>query len=124
MFIVMFVSKDADQAADVLDVWIKSGIDGVTILESAGLSQVGRGFNDDVGIVFSLSSLMRLKEIHHRTLFSAVSDQATVDRIVQATTAYVGDWTQPDVGVLFVWPLIAAYGLEKHFPTESKPRRK
>jgi hypothetical protein len=120
MFIMMFISKDAEQATEVLDVWIKSGIEGVTILESAGLSQLSRGFRDDVGLVFSLSSLMRQKEIHHRTLLSAAKDQATVDRIVQATTAYVGDWAQPDVGVLFVWPLVAAYGLDKKFPKEAE----
>jgi hypothetical protein len=122
MFIVMFISKDSDQAMEVLDVWIKSGIEGVTILESAGLSEVASGFRDDVGLVFSIASLMRLKEIHHRTLLSAAKDQATVDRVVQATTAYVGDWSQPDVGVLFVWPLVAAYGLEKQFSTEKKKK--
>jgi len=112
----MFVSKDVDQASEMLDVWIKNGIGGVTILESAGLSQVAQGFRDDVGLMFSLSSLLRRQEIHHRTLFSAVKDDVTLERVVQATTAYVGDWARPDVGVLFVWPLTVAYGLDKSFP--------
>ena len=123
MFMVMFVSKDADQASEVLDLWIKNGIGGVTILESAGLSQVGQGTHDEIGLMFSLSSLLRQKEIHHRTLFSAVKDDETLQRVVQATTAYVEDWARPDVGVLFVWPLTAAYGLDKTF-TSGKAKGK
>lgn len=117
MFMVMFVSVDAEQATEILDVWIKAGVEGVTILESAGLSQLGRqrGIHDDVGILFSLKSLMRGQEIHHRTLFSVIKDEPTLDKVVTATTAYVGDWTKPDVGVLFVLPIARAYGLDKGF---------
>jgi nitrogen regulatory protein PII len=114
MFMIMFVSKNPEQASDVLDVWVKAGIAGVTILESAGMQQVaGRGIRDDIGITFSLSSLLRAQEIHHRTLFSAIKDQESLDKVVQATTAYIGDWSSPDVGVLFVWPLAQTYGLDK-----------
>ena len=122
MYMVMFVSKDADQASEVLDVWIKNGIGGVTILESAGLSQIAERV-DHVGIVFSLSSLLRQREVHHRTLFSAVKDDETLKRVVDATTDHIGDWSRPDVGVLFVWPLTVAYGLDKVF-SPSKDKRK
>ena len=117
MYIVMFVSKNVDQASDVLQIWIKTGVDGVTILESAGMHQVmkQRGIRDDFGIFPTLNSLMRAQEIHHRTLFSAVRDEAMLDKVVEATTEYVGDWAKPDVGVLFVWPLVQAYGMDKSF---------
>jgi len=116
MFMMMFISKDVDQALDILEVWFKAGIEGVTIVESAGMQQLGKqGIPDDVGILFSLSSFMRRQEIHHRTLFSAVKDEATLQHAVEATTRYVGDWSKTDVGVLFVWPLSYAYGLDKGF---------
>jgi hypothetical protein len=110
---IMYVSKDVDQAFELLDVWVKAGVTGVTILESAGMSQVNKGIKDDIGITFSLSSLLRAREIHHRTLFSAIKDDETLERVTKATTDYVGSWSSPDVGVLFVWPLVQAYGLEK-----------
>ena len=116
MYIVMIVSKNVEQASDVLQVWVKAGVDGVTILESAGMHQVlKRGIRDDIGIFASLNSLMRAQEIHHRTLFSAVRDEEMLNRVVDATTDYVGDWAKPDVGVLFVWPLVQAYGMDKNF---------
>ena len=116
MYIVMFVSKNVEQASEVLEVWIKAGADGVTILESAGMHQVlKRGIRDDIGIFASLNLLMRAQEIHHRTLFSAVRDEDMLKHVVEATTEYVGDWAKPDVGVLFVWPLVQAYGMDKNF---------
>jgi hypothetical protein len=117
MYMIMFVSRTVEQASDMLDVWVKAGVTGVTILESAGLQQTleNSGIREDVGIVFSLKSLMRAQEIHHRTLFSAIQDETILNRVVQATTAYVKDWSLPNAGVLFVWPLSHAYGLNKKF---------
>lgn len=114
MFMIMFVSKTHEQAAELLDVWVKAGVEGVTILESTGMQQLkNQGIRSDVGIIFSLQSLTRAHEVHHRTLFSAVKDETILNHVVEATTRYVGDWTRPDVGVLFVWPLTQAYGLDK-----------
>ena len=117
MFMIMYVSKDVEQASEMLDVWVKAGVKGVTILESAGMQQGAgnTGIRADVGIVFSFNKLMKAQEIHHRTLFSAISDQATLDKVVVASTEYVEDWSRPDIGVLFVWPLTHAYGLDKKF---------
>jgi hypothetical protein len=116
MFMIMFVSKNVEQASGMLDVWVKAGVQGVTILESAGMTQAAsKGIRSDVGIMFSLSTLTRAQEIHHRTLFSAIKDQETLDKVIQAATEYVGDWSNPDVGVLFVWPLTQAFGLGKIF---------
>lgn len=116
MYMAMYVSSDAEQATDVLNIWIKAGISGITILESSGMQHMlqQQGIRDDVGLAFSLSSLLRAKEVHHRTLMSAIKDEATLNRLVTATTDYVGDWSKSNVGVLFVWPLAHAYGLETH----------
>lgn len=117
MYMMMFVSKDVEQASDMLDVWVKAGVSGVTILESAGMQHLEEGgIREDVGIIFSLKSLMRAHEIHHRTLFSAIPDETTLNTVIEASTKQVGDWSRPDVGVLFVWPLTQAFGLEKKFP--------
>lgn len=114
-YMVMYVSSDSEQATDVVNIWIKAGISGITILESSGMQQaLQHGIRDDVGLVFSLSSLLRSQEVHHRTLMSAIRDEETVNRVVAAMTEYVGDWSKSNVGVLFVWPLAQAYGLETH----------
>ena len=114
MFVVMYVSKNVEQARQIIELWVKAGIEGITILESAGMHQASKhGIRDDVGLVFSFEMLRQVQEIHHRTIFSVVKDQETVDRIVKATTEYVNDWSRPDVGILLVWPLTEVYGLNK-----------
>jgi hypothetical protein len=115
LHMIMFISRDVDQASDMLDVWVKAGVTGVTILESAGMSQFADGIREDVGIVFSLKSLLRAQEIHHRTLFSAIPDETLLNKVIEASTQHVGDWSRADVGVLFVWPLAQAFGLDKKF---------
>ena len=113
MYMLMYVSSDTEQATDVLNIWIKEGISGITILESSGMQHMlSQGIRDDVGIVFSLNSLLRSQEVHHRTLLSAVQGEEILQRVIDATTKYVGDWSKSNVGVLFAWPLSHAYGME------------
>lgn len=118
MFMMMYVSRDVEQATDMLDVWVKAGVRGVTILESAGMQQLGErgGIREDVGIAFSLRMLLQSQEVHHRTIFSVILEKETVDRVIEASTAFIGDWSRPDVGVLFVLPVVHAFGLSKTFP--------
>lgn len=118
MYVIMYVSKNVEQASDMMNVWLGAGVKGLTILESAGMQQVtagGGGIRSDTGIIFSLSKLMRSQEIHHRTLFSVISDDATLQKVIDRSTTHVGDWSRPDVGILFAWPLSHVYGLDKQF---------
>lgn len=115
MYMIMFISRNVDQASDMLDVWVKTGVTGVTILESAGMTQFVDGIREDLGIVFSLKSIMRAQEIHHRTLFSVIKDEDMLNKVIAASGKHVDDWSRPDVGVLFVTPVLQAFGLEKNF---------
>ncbi|HLU11594.1 MAG TPA: hypothetical protein VK003_18110 [Oceanobacillus sp.] len=112
----MFVSKNLEQASGVLDVWVKAGIQGATILDSSGLQPSEKqGIKEDIGILFSIQAITRSREVHHRTLLTAIKDEEMLNRVVEATTQHIGDWSRPDVGVMFVWPLTHAYGLDKIF---------
>jgi hypothetical protein len=118
MYLIMYVSKDVIQAEEMLDVWMKAGIRGATILESSGLTQNAentRSLREDFGLVVSLRKMLQADEVQHRTLFSAIPDEATLQQVLAAAHAHVGDWSSPDVGVLFVLPLLQAFGLEKKF---------
>lgn len=119
MYMLMYVSSDTEQATDVLNIWVKQGISGITILESSGMQHMlNHGIRDDVGILFSLNSLLRSQEVHHRTLLSAIQNEATLNRVIEATTEYVGEWSKSNVGVLFAWPLSHAYGMASAYTQE------
>ncbi|MCU0515072.1 MAG: hypothetical protein MUE40_21155 [Anaerolineae bacterium] len=116
MYMVLFVSKDVEQAEEMLDVWVRAGIKGVTILESSGMQQaMSSGGLLSPGLVVSLRKLMQSREVHHRTLFSAIEDDALLERVLAASEKFVGDWSRPDTGILLVLPVARAYGLQKRF---------
>jgi len=114
--LLLYVSHDLDQADGVLKLWVEAGIPGVTILESAGMQQRGASLGTvraDLSIMPTLAPLLRSTEAHHRTLFSAIDDPLILERAIQATSDYVGDWDLPDVGILLVLPIAQSFGIHK-----------
>ena len=73
-----------------------------------GAGMVSRG---EVGLI--VAAAMANEELYHRTLFTVAPDEATVDRIVAATEAVLGDLSLPNSGFLFVVPVSRAVGLRK-----------
>ncbi len=111
-FLVVLVLDDPDQCNDVLDAWESAGSTGITILESTGIGRVRKmGIQDNISLMPSLRELFQSKESHHRTLFSVVKDEATVDALVAATRASVGNLNLEETGFLFVVPVVRAVGL-------------
>jgi nitrogen regulatory protein PII len=116
MNLVVFVLDCSELCPDLLSAWEEAGAVGITILESTGLRRVQAAMRDDLPLMPSLRDLLASQETHHRTLFTVVPDEATVDRIVAATERVVGDLSRPNSGFLFVVPVSRALGLQKQQP--------
>lgn len=114
--LLVFVLDNLEQCTDVLDAWDEAGVSGVTILESTGLDRIrrSRGMRDDYPLLPSLRSLLTGQEMHHRTLFSVVDDEAVLERAIAATRRVVGDLAQPHTGLLFVVPVSRVLGLHRN----------
>jgi len=112
-YLIFYVLDNISQMHDVLSVWEKAGTTGVTIFDTTGIGRLRQaGLRDDLPLLPSLTDLLMRPDINHRTLMSVVADEATVDRIVEATQGIVGDFTKPHTGVLCVMPLMRVYGLK------------
>ena len=61
----------------------------------------------------SLRSLAAGDEMHNRTLFAVVEDDAVLERAVTAAEKVIGDFDQPDNGILFVVPVARVLGVRK-----------
>lgn len=113
-YLVVLVLNDIEQGPPVLDAWEEAGARGITILESSGLGRVRQAaMRDDLPLMPSLADLLRSEESHHRTLFSVVEDEKKVEALVKAAQAVVGDFNQPQTGLLFVVSLHQVFGLKK-----------
>jgi nitrogen regulatory protein PII len=111
--LVVFVLDNLEQCSSILEAWDESGVPGVTILESTGLGRLRGVLRDDIPLFPSLRDLLASRELHHRTLFAVVEDEATVDRVIAATERVIGDFTLHHTGLLFVVPVTRVLGLER-----------
>ena len=116
MYMILFVLHDPSYLNDVLDAWHKVGVTGITILPSTGLRRLSEAslLRDDLPLIPSLSDLLSQDEVSNRTLFTVVKGDAMVDEIIQVTKAIIGDFNNPNTGILLVLPVIKAFGLERN----------
>ncbi len=115
MKMILFVLHDASKVLELLDAWRAAGAGGATILFSTGMGRIHQAvaLRDDLPLMPSLSDFYDRQEELSRTLFTIVKDEATAQRVVEATRRLVGDLNQPDTGLLVVLPVDQAEGLEK-----------
>jgi len=120
---VVVVMPDVDKCRDVLDAWEKSGVSGVTVLESLGLHKINqmRARRDDLPLIPSLRHLMESEEYNHRTAFVVVDDDFDLDGLIKATRQAVGgDFDAPNSGILFVVPVVRAFGMRPYWKRKSR----
>ena len=120
LHLVVMIVDNADLCPDILDAWEALGVRGVTILESTGLGRIRRAaLGDDMPLMPSLSDLLQGDEIHHRTIFSVVDDDALMERMIESAQRFTGNLEEPHTGFLFVMPVSRVVGLGKHRPLGS-----
>ena len=116
--LVVFVLDNPEQCPDILDAWEKAGAPGVTILESTGLRRLQGVVRDDLPLIPSISDLLTSQESHHRTLFSVIEDEQTLQQVIDATKRIIGDFNRHHTGFLFVVPVTRVFGLERRGGSE------
>lgn len=115
-YVLVLVLDNLKQYPAMLDAWEEAGVGSVIILESSGLRRIRGILSDDLPLIPSLRDLFATREFQHRTLFTVVEDEATLERVIAATEQVVGDLNEPHTGLLFVVPVSRVLGLHKRRP--------
>ena len=112
-YLVVLVIDEVERCPELFDAWEGAGVSGITILESTGLGRMRRisGYRDDIPIMASVRSLLFSHEEYHRTVFTLVNDEASVDRLIAVTEKVLGNLDEPNKGVLFVLPVLRVVGI-------------
>jgi nitrogen regulatory protein PII len=117
MYLLTLVLNDPDLLEELLQAWSKIGVLGATVLYSTGLGRFRQkqGLRDDMPLFPSLDDFYEGPQAQtlSRTIFTVLKDEGTIEKIVDATQGIVGDLNLPESGVLFITPVLKAYGLEK-----------
>jgi len=108
---ILLVLDNLEQCPAMLDAWEEAGAPGITILDSTGMARMKSGIRDDLPLMPSITSLLKVREERHRTIFTVVEGEALVDRIIEVTQAITGSLDNADNGILFVLPVSRVVGL-------------
>lgn len=113
--LVVMVLDDLSKLATVVHAWEEAGVPGITMLDSIGSRSLQEHVRrDDLPLLPSLRSLLLNEEVKNCLLFAVVDDDAVLERAIEAAHRTVGDFTEPNTGVLFVLPVSRAWGIQKH----------
>jgi hypothetical protein len=112
--LVVLVVNEVDQVESVIEAWVEAGARGVTVLHSTGAGHLKDALRrDDVPLFPSLRDLLEHDDLHHRTLFTLVDEDALVDRLIDAAQGIIGDLDMAHTGILFTLPVGRALGLRR-----------
>jgi nitrogen regulatory protein PII len=112
-YMVLLIVYNINSCPDVLDAWEAAKVPGITILESTGLGSLRqKGLRDDLPLMPSISDIFRSREHHHRTIFTVVEGEETVEHLIEVTQKIMGDLNQPHNGVMFVLPVSRVVGFK------------
>lgn len=123
MKLVVLITAQVEDGLDVALAWQEAGAPGVTIVRAHGLHALQQELRQgDVELPRMISSMAAAMaaildnmEARNYMLLSLVDD-ALVDRLIAATSAVLGDLTDPNHGILFVVPIDRAIGVRDHRP--------
>ncbi len=116
MYLVTLVLHDPDLLEEVVQAWENTGVKRATVLSSTGMGRMkqNRVTRDDLPLLPALNNFYdEASQTLSRTIFTAIKDESLIDKIVKVTEELIGDMRKPNTGILFVTPIVRAYGLEK-----------
>lgn len=117
---LVLVLDDPDKFSAIIEAWETIGIPGVTMLDSVGSRQLRKNVRrDDLPLIPSVRTVVAGTEEHNRTLFTVLEDDALLERAIEAAHKIVGDFMDPQTGILFVVPVSRTWGV----PKSGAPRR-
>lgn len=116
-YMVVLVLDDLDKLSDLYSAWRDLGVPGITITNSTGMGRLERSFGrDDLPLMPSLRSLFNVEEdALHRMVFAVLPVHVSYEDVLDATERVLGDLNEPDTGICFVVPIVAARGLDKPY---------
>ncbi|GIK54858.1 MAG: hypothetical protein BroJett015_05210 [Chloroflexota bacterium] len=109
MYLLVMVLDDAARLSEVLAAWTAAGVPGITILESTGVNRVLTRQAPEVAFA-RFGQIFGGGRVGHNTIFSVIPQLEMADKVVAATEAVLGKLSEPHTGVMFILPVVRAWG--------------
>lgn len=109
MYMLIMVLDDIAHREEVLQAWLRAGVQGVTVLESTGVDRVLRRSGAQA-MFMGFGQLFGGGRVGHNTLFAVIDSLELAEAAVRNTEEVVGDLSLPDTGIVFAVPVARAWG--------------
>ncbi len=110
MYLLIMVLDDSGRLNEVLHAWDEAGVRGVTILESTGLARTLQRHHARAAYA-GFSQIFGGDRVGHNTLFAVIDDIAVAESVAARVNQILVSLDQPNTGILFVVPVLSAWGL-------------
>jgi len=121
---LIVILHNTDNLSELLDTWQDIGVPGVTMFEGVGGYRANQRLKG-TGFRSSLGHLFRLDELHSKTLIAVIDNDDLLERAIAEAERLIGDFNDPDTGLLFTLPVNQVVGLlnVEDLRTEAPPPR-
>lgn len=104
MKLLVLVLNKINKLEDLLKEFIRIGITGATIIDSTGMARVLHDDLDNIPLFGSIRMLINEKYPFNKTIL-VVLEEEQLKPTVECIKKTVGDFSKPDVGILFALPI-------------------
>ncbi len=112
---LVVVLYDPDRLPTLLNAWHEVGVQGITVLHSAG-GHSAKTWLDEVGLG-ALNELFNNDVVRTRTVFSVFDDDELLMQAVVAADQIIGSFQKENTGLLFTLPVNHVEGLRRQKPS-------
>lgn len=114
---LIVVLYDPEQLPTLLNAWHDIGVQGITVLRSAG-GHSAKTWLDEVGLG-ALGELFNTEAVQTKTVFSVFDDDGLLERAIIAAEQITGSFKEDNTGLLFTVPVGYVEGLRHIDPTAA-----
>jgi len=120
---LIIILHKTENLTELLDTWQNIGVPGVTMFEGVGGYRANQRLKK--GFRSSLEHLFKLDELHSKTLIAVIDDDDLLERAIAEAERLIGDFDDPNTGLLFTLPVNQVVGLlnVEKLKTEAPPPR-
>ncbi len=110
--LLVLILGNSDQLLDILNAWRQAGVSGMTILDGVGARRLEEhALRDDTPLMPSFRSLLMDERNSNQIILSVITDEAVLERAIQAAKQVIGDFSKPHSGIMFVVPVTRVWGI-------------
>lgn len=108
--VLFLVLNKTEYLDEILDLFLKVGVKGATILDSQGM---GRTIGESDHIFAPIRNLLDGARPYNNTIFTVIENENVLKAVIKGVQNILGDISDPGVGIMFTMPLGNVYGMAR-----------